>query len=79
MSLQTKKEKLIAYISELKDENIINELEIYIQKRQTQKDAAEFKPFTEEDLIERIQKSEEDYRNGRFMTQSELEEVSSKW
>ena len=38
-----------------------------------------FKPFAEEELIERIQKSEEDYRNGRFMTQSELEEVSSKW
>lgn len=37
------------------------------------------KPFSEKELIERIQKSEQDYRQGKSMSQEDLEGVSSKW
>ncbi|WP_262711230.1 hypothetical protein [Flavobacterium zepuense] len=36
-------------------------------------------PFTNEELIERAKKSEEDYAAGRIMTIDELEAELEKW
>jgi len=38
-----------------------------------------FKPFTEEQLIERAKKSNNDYLAGKFKTQEQLENESQKW
>lgn len=36
-------------------------------------------PFTEEEMIERALKAEEDYAAGRLMTMEELEEEIKNW
>lgn len=79
MSLRTRKLNLITYISELKDEKFFKEVEDYILKKQPQNPNPDFKPFTVDELIERVKKSEQDYKKGEFMTQEELEKVSENW
>lgn len=79
MSLHTRKLHLIAYISELKDENFFKEVEDYILRKQSKSSNPDFKPFTVNELIERVGKSEQDYIEGKFMAQKELEEISKNW
>lgn len=50
----------------------------YILKRET-KNFSKFNPFTIDELIKRIEKSEEDYKNGRFKSHDGLEKISTKW
>ena len=76
MDLQTSKLNLISYLAQLQDENVLLKIENFILSK-VGKDS-ELKPFTEEELINRIQKSEEDFKNGNFKTQNELEEISAK-
>ena len=77
MDLQTRKLNLISYLAQLQDENFLVKIENFILSK-AGKDL-ELKPFTQEELINRIQKSEEDFKNGNFKTQNELEEISAKW
>ncbi len=77
MDLQTRKLNLISYLAQIQDENFIEKIENFILSK-SGKDA-DFKKFTEEELINRIQKSEEDFKNGKFKTQNDLEEISAKW
>ena len=77
MDLQTRKLNLIAYLSQLQDEKFIDKIEQFILKRQ--KGTADFKPFTVEELIHRIEKSENDFIDGNFKTQDELEKLASNW
>ncbi len=75
MDLQTRKLNLIAYLSQIQDESCINKIEkILYEKKEIN-----FKPFTQEELIERIKKSERDFAEGKFKTQEELEISSANW
>ena len=77
MDLQTRKLNLISYLAQLQDENFVVKIENFIlSKKQNQSD---FKSLTEDELIARIQKSEEDFKNGKFKTQDNLEEISADW
>lgn len=77
MDLQTRKLNLISYLAQLQDENFVVKIENFIlSKKQNQSD---FKSLTEDELIVRIQKSEEDFKNGKFKTQDNLEETSADW
>ena len=77
MDLQTRKLNLISYLAQLQDENFVVKIENFIlSKKQNQSD---FKSLTEDELITRIQKSEEDFKNGKFKTQDNLEEISADW
>lgn len=56
MDLSTRKLNLIAYLAQLQDENFFGKIEQYIlNKQKLEKD---FKPFTIEDLVSRVQESE---------------------
>ena len=77
MDLQTRKLNLISYLAQLQDENVFVKIENFILSK-VGKDSV-LKQFTEEELINRIQKSEEDFKNGKFKMQNELEEISAKW
>ena len=77
MDLQTRKLNLISYLAQLQDENFLGKIENFILSK-SEKDS-NFMKLTEEELINRIQKSEEDFKNGNFKTQNELEEISAKW
>lgn len=79
MSLHSRKLNLISYISELKDEKFFEEIEKYILKKQPKEPNPDFEPFTVDELIERVKKSENDFKHGRFKTQEELEKISGKW
>ncbi len=77
MDLQTRKLNLISYLAQLQDENFLEKIENFILSKALTD--SELKPFTAEELINRIQKSEDDFKDGNFKTQNELEELSAKW
>ena len=77
MDLQTRKLNLIAYLAQMQDEKFIERIEKFILKKQEVE--TDFKPFTVDELICRIEKSENDFRKGNFKTQEELEKSSANW
>lgn len=78
MDLQTRKLNLITYLAQIKDEIFFDKLENYILKREVER-SPELKPFTVEELINRIEISELDFKNGKFKSQEELEKISANW
>ncbi|MEM6719623.1 MAG: hypothetical protein AAF611_09925 [Bacteroidota bacterium] len=77
MDLQTRKLNLISYLAQLQDEKFIEKLEHFILLKQ--ENETEFTPFTVAELIDRIKKSESDFKNGKFKTQDELEQLAKDW
>jgi hypothetical protein len=78
MDLQTRKLNLITYLAQIKDEIFFDKLENYILKREVEHNP-ESKPFTVEELINRIEISELDFKNGKVKSQEELEKISANW
>jgi hypothetical protein len=78
MDLQTRKLKLITYLAQIKDEVFLDNLESYILKQEVEGNP-DLKPFTFEELINRIEKSELDLGNGNFKSQENLEIESANW
>lgn len=78
MDLQTRKLNLINYLAQIKDEIFFDKLERYILKREVERNP-DLKPFTVEELIQRIEKSELDFENGQFKSQEDLEKLSANW
>lgn len=78
MDLQTRKLNLITYLAQIKDEMFFNKLENFILKKGVEHNP-EIKPFTVEELINRIELSELDFKNGKFKTQEDLEKISENW
>lgn len=78
MDLQTRKLNLITYLAQLQDENFFAKIENYILGK-AKSEETEFKPFSVDELITRIEKSEDDFKNRRFKTQEELEKISANW
>jgi hypothetical protein len=78
MDLQTRKLNLITYLAQIKDEIFFDKLENYILKREIEYNP-DLKPFTVDELINRIKKSELDFKNGNFKSQEDLEKISANW
>ena len=77
MNIETRKIEFVQAFLNLQSEELISQFEKLLKKtKQTEK---ELKPFNVEELHERIAKSEDDFENGRFKTQEELEKISSNW
>ncbi|WP_326984541.1 hypothetical protein VUJ46_08410 [Chryseobacterium sp. MYb264] len=79
MDIQTRKLNLITYLAQLQDESFFEKIEEYILSKLEKEDHSEFTPFTMETLMSRIEKSEEDLKNGRFKSQEDLENQSANW
>lgn len=77
MDLQTRKLNLISYLAQLQDEKFIERIEKFILRKQEH--TFDFKPFTVDELIHRIEQSENDFKSGKFKTQDELERLSANW
>ena len=77
MDLQTRKLNLITYLDQIQDEQFIEKIEEFILVKNESE--PEFKQLSVEELIQRIQQSENDFKNGNFKSQEELEELSSNW
>lgn len=77
MNIETRKIEFVKAFLNLQSEELLSQLEKLLKKaKQSEK---QLKPFTMEELHERIAKSEDDFENGRFKTQEELEKISSNW
>ncbi len=70
MDIQTRKIEFVQAFLKLQSEEMISQLEKLL-KKSTKIDKT-LKPFTIEELNDRISKSENDFDNGRFKTTSEL-------
>jgi hypothetical protein len=79
MDIQTRKLNLITYLAQLQDESFFEKIEEYIFSKLEKEDHSEFAPFTVETLISRIEKSEDDFKNGKFKTQEDLENQFTNW
>lgn len=77
MDLQTRKLNLISYLAQLQDEIVIERIEKFILRKQ--KEEFDIEPFTVEELIQRIEKSENNFKKGKYRTQEEIEKLSAKW
>lgn len=78
MDLQTRKLNLITYLAQLQDENFFEKIENYILRKSKEK-TEEFRQFSVEELISRIEISEKDYKNGNVKNQEDLEKISANW
>lgn len=72
MDIQTRKIAFVQSFLKLQSEEIISQFEKLLNKTKKSNPEEEFKPFTIEELNERISKSEDDFENGRYKTTSQL-------
>ena len=79
MDFQTRKLNLIAYLAQIQDESILNKIESFLLKGKANDNEIPVKPFTLEEFINRIEKSEQGFKTGKFKSQDELEKISEKW
>lgn len=79
MDLQTRKLNLIAYLTQLKDEDFLGKIESLILKREKNRKHTASKIFSENELIERAETSNADHVAGRVMNQDDLEKISAGW
>ncbi len=79
MDIQTRKLNIIAYLAQLQDETLIQKIEKYIINSSEKINSADKKPMTIQELLDRIEKSEMDYKEGRVISQDELEKLSANW
>jgi hypothetical protein len=79
MDIQTRKLNIIAYLAQLQDETLIQKIEKYIINNSEKISSADKKPMTIQELLDRIEKSEKDYEQGRVISQDELENLSATW
>ena len=70
MDLLSRKLKAIEYLVGLRDEKVFGKIEYTIVEAQNQQIVKRnVKPFTQEQLIERANRSTKDYLAGKFRTQ----------
>lgn len=79
MDIQTRKLNLISYLTQIQDEEILKKIEDLVKRKKATKEGVDVKPFTQKELIRRIEKSEKEFKNGNFKTQEELEKLVEKW
>jgi ribosomal protein L29 len=72
MNLETRKLSFIQEILRIQSEKTISRLETILRKEKNTSDERIFKPMTQNELDERIDKSESDFSNNRFKSSSEL-------
>lgn len=71
MDLQSRKIEFVQEFLKLQSEEVISSFEKLLEK-QTASSEKEFEPMSVEELNDRIDQSESDFKNGRFKTHSEI-------
>jgi hypothetical protein len=78
MDVQTRKLNAIGYLINLQDEEKLRKIEATIKDFQKMEKRS-LKRFTKKHLIERARKSNQDYIEGKVITQKQLEIESENW
>lgn len=73
MDIQTRKLEFISEFLKIQSEELVSKLENVLKNNE------KLTPFTKEELIRRVEKSELDFQNGRFKSQEDLEKTSENW
>lgn len=76
-NLNAYKLDLIASLINLEDEAVLNELASVIEKHY--QNNGSIQKLSEEDLVERALKSNNDYKTGKYFPQEQVELDSEKW
>ena len=79
MDLQERKIHFVQEFLKLKSEEIIHKLEDTLKAEKTKAFASDPKPYTIEELDEKINIAEEDARQGRVKTTDELRNEMKSW
>lgn len=72
MDIQTRKIKFVQKFLKLQNEELISKFENLMKKTREVEMNKELHPFTEKELNERIAKSEDDFKHGRYKSTDEL-------
>jgi len=64
---------------DINDEELLKQIEFFINEIQKQQKDDRFRKLTKEEVIERAKKSNEDYDQGKIQTQEELIKNSKNW
>ena len=78
MDLQTRKLNVIEYLIGLTDESIFRIFEEIVNESKSGEPKTNI-PFTRKEMIERANKSNDDYFAGNFKDQEQLETESKNW
>ena len=75
MDIQSRKIEFVQAFLKLQSEEIISQFENLLKKKSANKVDKEqnFKPFSLKEINERIDRSENDFKNGKYKSTSELE------
>lgn len=71
MDIQTRKIKFVQKFLSIKNEDVLLRFEELMKIAQAE-NKRELRPFTIEELNQRIDQSEKDFKNGRYKTTSEI-------
>lgn len=72
MDIQSRKLAFIQAFLNLQSEEMIVQFEKLMKKAKNMDEENQFKPFSKEEMNERISRSEDDFNNKKFKTTSEL-------
>ncbi|AVR46010.1 hypothetical protein C7S20_12515 [Christiangramia fulva] len=72
MDLQSRKIEFVQEFLKLQSEEAVSRLEKLLKKEKKNVIGKDFKPMTKEELNQRIDQSEKDFKNNRFKKTSEL-------
>jgi len=72
MDLQSRKIEFVQEFLKVQSEEVILRLEKFLKKVNKASDVHIFEPMTHDELNSRIDQSESDFRNNRFISSSEL-------
>lgn len=72
MDIQSRKLAFIQAFLTLQSEEMIGQFEKLMKKAKNMDEENQFKPFSTEEMNERISRSEDDFNNKKFKTTSEL-------
>ena len=79
MDLQERKIHFVQEFLRLNSEEIIHKLEDTLKAEKKKMSKRKLTPFTLEELNEKIERAEDDIRNGRVLTTAELKEQMKSW
>ena len=75
MDLQSRKISIISYLSHLQDEGILEKVEKLLRRERNKKYEENLKPMSIEELEQRIDVAEEDFKQGRYYNNDEVRKM----
>ena len=79
MNIQAKKLNLIEKLIGLSDTTTINKIDKLLNKTVVSAYEAKQKPMTGEEFKARLEKSEDDFKNGRVISHEDLKKEAENW